>query len=195
VLDYITIDDLADYMEVDVLTTENALGAIYAAEAAVRQYLGQDITSSEGVEYHDGTGRQVMRLRQRPVRRVNYITVDEVALDSGDWKLRGSRVALPNGYFTWGYDNVAVSYLHGYDLTSQGNYAIPADIRLVTLSAARRAYQARGDSAVAAGAIQQETIGSYSYQLFNDASTVGATVNLLASEMSVLDMYKISMVV
>lgn len=187
--DYITIDDLADYMEVDVLTTENALMAIYAAEASVRRYLDQDITSSTGVEVHDGTDRQVLRLRQRPVRRVDYVMVDDVQLSSGEWKVRGARIALPNGYFTYGLDNVQVQYLHGYDLTSHGDYSVPADIKLVTLSAARRAYMARGET----GNVEEsETIGKYSYTMKADGLD---EVQLLESEMLVLDRYLISVVV
>jgi len=188
--DYVTIDDLADYMEVDVLTTENALGALWAAEEAVRRYLDQDITSSVGIEIRDGNDRQFMRLKQRPVRRLDYVMVDEVQLDSGEWKLRGARVALPSGYFTYGIDNVQFQYLHGYDLTSHGDWSVPAVIRLVTLSAARRAYQSKGEGTGTEGS---ETIGKYSYT--NDTEATDFAVDLLKSEMDALDLYKIQMVI
>jgi hypothetical protein len=194
--DYITIDDLADYMEVDELTTENALVAIWGAQETVRAYLDQDITSNVSVETRDGQNKQVMRLRQRPVRRVDYVTIDDVQLSSDSWKLRGARIALPDGYFSYGLDNVAVQYLHGYDLTSHGSdYSIPADIRLVTLSVARRAYMFRGEQT---GTIQTEQIGKYSYTNKTgryDPGQATQDVDLLASEKHVLDQYLISVVI
>lgn len=193
--DYITIDDLADYMEADTLVTENALTAIWAAEAAVRGYLDQDITSSYGVEIRDGQNKQVMRLRQRPVRRVDSVTVDGVALTSDEWKLRGARIALPDGYFTYGLDNVAVQYLHGYDLTSHGgDYPIPADIRLVTISVARRVYVTRGSGT---NNEESEQIGKYSYTTKDRYNPAQASndVALLVSEMRVLDGYRIQSVI
>lgn len=193
---YVTIDDLADYMEVDELIVENALTAIYSAEQSVRKYLGQEITSGVGVEYHDGTGKQVLRLRERPVRRVDAVILDDVQLDSSEWKLRGARIALPDGYFTYGYDNVAVQYLHGYDLTSEGEYAIPADIKLVTVSAARRIYDARGEDLHME---RIEQIGKYSYTNYTnsliDTQNIIPDMELLDSEKLVLDRYKINVVI
>jgi hypothetical protein len=192
--DYITIDELADYMEVDSLTTENALLSIWAAEALVRGYLDQDITSSVGVEIRDGQNKQVLRLRQRPVRRVDSVTIDGTALDPSEWKLRGARLALPDGYFTYGLDNVEVQYLHGYDLTSHGgDYPIPADIRLVTLSAARRDYVNRGPGTHQE---EQEVIGKYSYTT-KDRYDKGESyaLMLLDSERMVLDSYRIQVVI
>lgn len=192
--DYITLDDLADYMEADTLVVENALTAIWSAQQAVRMYLGQDITSSVGVETRDGQNKQVLRLRQRPVRRVDYVAVDGVQLTSDSWKLRGSRIALPDGYFTYGLDNIQVQYLHGYDLTSHNSaYPIPADIRLVTLSAARRGYVASGPSGHDE---ETETIGKYSYTTKARYDPGEAyDLEILESEKRVLDRYKINVVI
>ena len=160
----------------------------------VRSYLGQDVNKvTDDVEVHSGSGRKKLRLRQRPVRSVGAIYVDDVLLDPATYKVRGAIVTLPDDAWTSGNDNVEVTYTHGWDTAEgAGNIRVPADIRLVALLVARRVYESVGAS-IGAGAIIQETIGDYSYRLSEDAAADSAS-ELLDAERFVLDRYRIELV-
>lgn len=195
--DYITILELADFMDVDELFQTSADLVIAASQQAVRKYMGQEITLHvDDVETHDGRGRRHIRLRERPVRDLTSVFVDDVELDPDSYSLRGARLTYVNSIWAYGVDNIEVTYTHGwdteldsYDVYDEDLELVPADIKLVTLSAARRFYIEMGPTATE-GRKQSETIGKYSYTL-EDRAAGGSTpvIDLLPAESAVLDRY------
>lgn len=203
---FVSSDDLAAFLGTTVdssaLKTKIALDA---ACDAVRSYLDQEINFAENsVEWHSGHGylHDRIRLRQRPVTAVSEVRIDVVAgstgtvLDPANYNVRDSFVVrIDGGYFTAGNDNIKITYDHGWVVppTSQ-SAAVPADIRLVALSSARRVYSAVGTND-AAGSKQSETIGDYSYTIAAGiTNSASSAAELLMSETDVLDRYRIGLV-
>lgn len=189
---YVTLDDLEAFMQTDL--TADAQLYLDAAQEIVRGYLGQDITFvADDEEIHDGRWRLRVRLRQRPVRDVTSVTVDGTELNPDtEYRLDGAIITKTDEVpFTVGTDNIVVVYDHGWDVpgTSDVEFPVPADIRLVTLSIARRAFQNAGATD---GTLSGETIGNYSYT--RDAATTSQQGSLLLAESAVLDRYVIRLV-
>ncbi len=193
--DWITLDELGDYMNVDEMWLTSAELAIDAAEQAVRKYLDQQVTYVEGdLEYRDGTGRCVLRLKERPVRGVISITIDdgEELVEGDDFFMRGAVVNLLNGqYFTYGRGNIVIEYDHGWDADDPGSaipypyLRLPRDIEAVTLSIAKRRYL--GMNVEDDGKVS-ETIGQYSYT--RGTSTQDMPKDVTFSEAAILDRYR-----
>ena len=203
---FISSDDLAAFLGVTVdasaLKTKIALDS---ACDAVRSYLDQEINlSTNDVEYHSGHGymHDRIRLRQRPVVVVSEVREDMWAgstgtvLSTSNYRVRDSFIIRTDGgYFLAGNDNIKVTYDHGWTVpaTSQ-SAAVPADIRLVALSAARRVYSSVGLND-AAGSKQSETIGDYSYTIAAGiTNSASSAAELIASERDVLDRYRIGLI-
>jgi hypothetical protein len=163
---------------------------------AVRTYLGQTINLVTGdVEIHSGRYGKKIRLRQRPVRSVTSVVVDDEVIDPTNYSVRGHVVTLIDGSLWWkGNDNVEITYDHGWDLSEASDDNVPTDIRYVALSIARRIWNDLGAD-TAAGAIVSETIGDYSYTLSEAALSAVATVSALTGgEQAALDPYRIELV-
>lgn len=171
-----------------------------AACESVRGYIGQIINLVEDdVEIHSGTGRRVMRLRQRPVRSIEYVKVDGTTLETTEYTARDAILTKTDQtWWDFGNDNIEVKYTHGWDVEEPTSFPVPADIRLVALIAARRVYQAVGfaESGSAGGLLIAETIGDYSYQLSDPgaAATVATAAELGEGEQFALDRYRIALV-
>lgn len=197
--DYVSLEDLADFMDVPELLMDNATLALAAAQASVRGYLDQEITMVvDDVEEHDGNGSQRLRLLQRPVIEVTEVQENGDVLDEGDYALKtvgGSfRSILYRIDSCWpvGYGNIRVEYTHGWNARDDEDdfvWLVPADIKLVTLSAARRWYTSAG--ATDDSTLISETIGNYSYTRSSGATTVsGGAFDLVDAEKYVLDRYR-----
>jgi hypothetical protein len=188
---FISTDDLNAVLGQTVTPTDLIVSiALDSACESVRSYLGQTINLVTGdVTELDGNGRLAIRLPQRPVRALTSVFVDDMEVVADDYSLRGALLRRKDGGgFTVGFGNVIVTYDHGYDIVElPSDFAVPADIRLVALLAARRVYTTVG---TAAGAIQSETMGSYSYTL--STTVIASTAaELLKPETDVLDRYRI----
>ncbi len=167
----------------------------------IRSYLGQDINLVlDDVEIHSGSARKKLRLRERPVREVTRIVMDGEDVDMSTVSVRGHILTFTDGSVWWnGNDNIAVTYSHGYDIdeTPEAGWEVervPADIRIVALSVARRLYNDAGAD-ITAGAIIEEKIGEYSYKLSDAAlSSLTSPSQLVEGELTLLDPYKIELV-
>lgn len=193
---FISTDDLNAITGLTVDTGSLIVAiALDSACESVRSYLDQTINfvAADTLEL-DGNNQVTIRLPQRPVRAINSITVDDEVLEIDDWNLKGARLRrIDGGVWTLGIANVVVNYDHGYDITElPSDVPVPADIRLVALLAARRVYTAVGTQS--GGAVQSETMGSYSYQLSNSV-VVSTAAELLPAEKDVLDRYRIGLIV
>ena len=193
--DFITVDDLAAFMGLEDLDDVQGPLAVAAAMAVIRNYMQQEITLHEDdVEYPTVPwGYRRFRLRQRPVRAVTEVKVGAQVLDeTTDWVLRNSTVVLTTP--PW-FEDVQVTYDHGWDAVDPITDPVPADIIRVALTVARRAY----GGALSAGDEQpyrSETIGSYSYMREGSSTASSASgASMTESEMETLDWYVIRLAV
>lgn len=202
---FVTQDELEMFMGDDgtpaVLDDDLATLALNAAMASVRRFLGQEITYvADDVVELDGSGRDSMVLPQRPVRDLTVIVengADQGALDFDTvYLLRDGILYKRCGCWLVGRGNVKLTYSHGWDVeaeTSSGDdeNQIPADIILVTLGAARRAYNDGGEFAQD---VAGETIGNYAYTAAASEAITEAA-KLLKGEELILGLYRLHRVV
>jgi hypothetical protein len=197
---FVSSDDLAAFtgLTIDSAALKTKI-ALDSACDAVRSYLDQEINlATNDVEWHSGHGymHDRIRLRQRPIVEVTEVREDVVAggtgtvLDPANYNVRDSFIVRTDAsYWLSGNDNVKVTYDHGWVVPSTSQSAsVPADIRLVALSAARRVYSGVGVSDAAG--FGGERIGDYEYT--NPKGTATSVAELLMAEMDVLDRYRIS---
>ncbi len=185
---------LDDTVDPSALATKIALDS---ACTAVRTYLGQNVNYvANDVEVRSGNGRRKMRLRQRPVRSIASIYIDGVLVPSTEYSVRSDPavVTMLNSWWDPGDDNVTVTYSHGWDVGTDTDLSVPADIRIVTLNMARRVFLDVGADLLA-GAIVSETIGDYAYEL-SDAAVQAATgtYQLSEAERYMLDPWRVELV-
>jgi hypothetical protein len=174
--EFVTLDELAAYLSPRAPRdlADDALAAMAVAGAAerIQSETGQEIAADEStatfaIGAYDRYVRSVI-LPEHPV-----VTVDEVRDDgevSLDWQLHsGGIVRLTEGYFTRDA-LVEVDYTHGYD-------PVPADLRLLAVTLAARAYQQ--------GLARQESAGSSSVTY-----SVSSSLDLSAGEKALLAKYR-----
>jgi len=170
--------------------------ALDSACTAVRTYIGQDINYvANDLEVRSGSGRRKLRLRQRPVRSIASIYIDDVLVDSDEYTVRGTPgvVTMKNTWWDPGDDNVEITYSHGWDLAEASDMSVPSDIRIVALSIARRIWADTGSEL--AGAIVSETIGDYAYELSDASVQASATsAQLTEAEKYMLDPWRVELV-
>lgn len=205
---FISTDDLAALLGI-TLADPNALIVKISLDSgcdAVRSYLGQDVNLvSNDIVYLDGPGYPwaTIRLKERPVRAVDSVSyaywsasgVQEQLLTANTYRCDtdGILELVDGTYWMNGIKNIKVQYDHGWDIVvTSGGIAVPADIRLVALSCARRVYTSLGE-VDDAGAFRQETMGTYSYSTGGRAAATSAA-ELLPAETAVLDRYRIGLV-
>lgn len=192
-LDFITVADLEDFMGTD-LDAGRADFAVRVGQTVVRKYMQQELTfHQDDIEYHDGTGKSRIRLRERPVRQVTSVAVDDEELEPDDWKIRKAILIRKNNIAFLPGQEVTVTYDHGWDVipSSDEEEPFPADIQRVALAVARRALSGEGASDEIGGTDKSETIGSYSYRIStgNTGQTITVGGQLSDNEMEILDSY------
>ena len=193
---FISVLDLEAWLD-ETIADPNSLAVKITLDSAcqkIRTYLGQTINLVEDdIEIHSGSGRRKIRLRERPVRSVSEVKIDDVVMDPTTYNVRDAIVTFTDtDTWTQGDDNVSVTYTHGYDLAEPSDINVPADIRLVALLLSARIYQNIGVP-ILIGGLSGETIGDYSYTVDNAASTTSA-IELYEAEKYCLDRYRIDLV-
>lgn len=186
----VSLQDLGDYLGLDLSDSERAVIAIDSASEIVRSYLGQSLDYVEEDEQRmDGTGTHALVLPQLPIRLIRGVTLldrDDVAItdpvlqEGTDWYIDMDAGILFRRSAVWplGTGNMLVRYDHGYEADPEDEDFIryPSDIREVALSLAKRIYNAGGSGSAltseTGGSITSETIGSYHYTA---SSTGGST--------------------
>jgi hypothetical protein len=192
---FISFDDL-QAVTTETLTGTDLLVAIALDSACqmVRDETHRTINLvRDDIELHDGSGREVLVLRQMPLIEVTSVYEDDVLLVEGDDYVVGTYGKLyrrsPWFPFSWsrGRQNIEVTYDHGWAVsedevveTSEGIEVdrVPASIRMVALEAASRVIRAPSLAAVASG-ITGESLGAYSY-----TASLGAMSAVIAAGLS-----------
>ncbi len=166
--------------EMDAVLT----AVIADVSAVVRSYTGQEFTEATTTE-RLRVQRGVVRLPQRPVAAVSAVEDINGNAVAYQWdgldKLRFVGTGLENRWDLEGYsvplEVVDVTYTHGYA-------TIPDDIEAVVTNMTLRAVSIDQSNA----AIQQESIGGYSYTMGGAAAA--GPLGLLLGERQVLDKYR-----
>lgn len=183
---FATYQDLEDRLRVTFTAPEQVQAtalldaATAVVQAAAGQLIEQDTNDTVTLDGNDGT---ILQLPQIPVTSVASVTVDGTALVSGDeflWNgpqgllYRTSDGAWSRWGTTWGTkpQSIVVVYTHGYA-------AIPADVTAVTVEVAARAWS------TPAGAVRQESIGSYSVT-YDTRALEAAGLALTATERTIV---------
>ena len=193
---FISVSDLEAWLD-ETIVDPNSLAVKITLDSAcqkVRTYIGQTINLVEDdVEVHSGSGRRKLRLRERPVRSVSEVKIDDEVMDPSTYNVRDAIITFIETDYWWnGDDNIYVTYTHGYDIVEPSDFNVPADMRLVALLLAARIYQNIGVPVITGG-VSGETIGDYSYTVDTSGSTSSA-IELYDAEKYCLDRYRIDLV-
>lgn len=176
--------------------------ALDSACQSVRSYMGQtvNLVIDDEVEI-DGNGARTIRLRERPVRDITSVIVDDIELDPTTWNLKGAFLRRIGDVWPVGISNIVVTYSHGWDVettdSSGEDLEVPADIRLVALLSARRVWTAMGTTTTSGGVStsESETIGQYSHsETISDKAVVASAAALVGAEEDVLERYCVRLI-
>jgi hypothetical protein len=111
-----------------------------AASATVEQHVGRQLSAGARTERRHGNGRDMMLLRDSPIRSVSSLTIDGLAIPDADanggtgYLFTDSTLWLVGYAFNRGTLNVRVTYDAGYT-------AIPADVQHAVIEAAAQAFK------------------------------------------------------
>ena len=174
-----SLDPLATAEDVEVrlgrdLTVDETtqIEAILAdVSAAIRAYIGQDITAGTSTDERIRARGASVRLPQRPVTAVDSVkSVDGGSAISFTW-YAGDIIDLGCAQSTGWVD---VTYDHGFE-------EVPADLVALTCNIALRVFGTPAEQ----GGLQSESIGTYSYSIGGAAAA--GPIGLLDDERSLLD--------
>lgn len=167
-------------------------------EAGVLLYLGRNIESAAATEYYDGSGREALALRRRPVTAVASVYLDSdgvygqqsgafasdtlltVGDDYGTRNLEENErnpalLVRRGGVWPVGAGNIKVTYTAGYT-------TVPADIALAVHMTCAVIRESKTNGLP----MQSETLGRYSYSLLAGSSQETE----LTSARSILNRYR-----
>jgi hypothetical protein len=172
--EFVTLDELAAYLSPRAprdLSADVLAGlAVAGAAERIQTETGQDLIPADATAVFaiDGRYRDELLIPQGPVLAVDEVRIDdEVTLD---WRLQtGGILRSTDGYFPLG-STVEVDYSRGYD-------PVPADLRLLAVTLAARAYQQ--------GLARQEATGSSSITY-----SVASSLDLSGGEKALLAKYR-----
>ncbi len=156
---------------------------IEQASDSVDLYCGRDFALHEGVaERYDGTGRDRLMLRGRPIVSVASVEVDGVTLADGDEYvvLEGPGILERVDGTPWrrGRRNVVVSYSHGYTTPPAAIAGIVEDLVAGALTHAARNHATKGASSM--------SMDGYSVAY----SELSRLMVLAPEQMQILDRYR-----
>lgn len=115
-----TLDAVINYLKLNtVQLTEDEItvleGLINACSTAIENYCGRKFKEQSFEEEYDGTGKSYILLEQFPVISISSISIDDVVLDSSEYKVKKRNGVLIRKSSVWpeGDINITVSYVAG----------------------------------------------------------------------------------
>lgn len=179
---FISDDDLSAYLGTEVSAADlNVVIALDSACQTVRDAIGRQVNLEEDdvVELR-GSGSMVLLLPERPIVTVSEVQPlsEDDPLDPSEytWEEATGKLLLVDDWPAWPvfshWERYRVTYSHGWALAEAQVDdepvidRVPSSIRLVALRLAAAVYRATvAGASGSVGAVQSETIGSYSYTL------------------------------
>jgi hypothetical protein len=138
--DLTTLDHVTEWLNAGGNTPypagDNALlqRLITSCSRWVESYLSRSISPADRVETYNGTGTQILFLRNRPVVSVSSVVLNNTTIAKASqplatgWMNDDTRVYV-NGYlFTSNFQNVTVSYVSGYQTSDVLMIATPLSV-------------------------------------------------------------------
>jgi len=202
--DFCTVQDVADFLQIDINTVAQiaaAQQAVSKATEAIRTYCHQylELVTDDTITL-DGRGGRRLHLPELPVVEVLSVTEDGELLTEGDDYKLGQHGILHRIGRDWsvGIQNIEIGYSHGYDIDAG---LLPAIITDIAIQAASRTYQAGLKSAEMDGVpgVASYGLGDYNISFSSEhgggvgEGVMGASASrlLLLSEKDFLYPYRI----
>ncbi|MEW6006121.1 MAG: head-tail connector protein [Stygiobacter sp.] len=175
----ITLEEYKRYLKIQNITYDEELqNIINAVETKVEQFLNRNLLAQDYVEYYDGSGSELLILRNIPVNSVSKIEYYEGRINNVDiwteWTQDNqySRLLIPKekhgiilegGIFIKGIQNFRITYNAGYT-------TLPYDINLACKELVKIALDNSplGKSYLGVTAISDNTGGSSQNITFED---------------------------
>lgn len=192
----VTVDELALYSgqtfaDEDLDRIEQLLDFLSAEfRAATEQTISQVVDDVEVVE---GEGSAVLLVSQLPVTDVSAVAVDLDADGDTDsltapehyrWSRHGILRRRPAGYVWSQYEDVTVTYTHGY-------VVVPEDVQFAINRWASNVLGVNTDASDL-GAVKSESIGTYSVAYLTSADMAAAArSNLTPDVQAVIERYRV----
>lgn len=197
---FAVIEDIEDFLQVDISTSTQMLAAERALKettGAIRNYCRQHLELVEDDEITlDSAGGTRLFLPELPVVEVTEVVEDgEILTADDDYKLGQYGILYRIGAkWAEGIQIITVTYTHGYE-------TLPDDIVFVATRAASRAYQAGLRAAENNGVlgVASKALGDFSISFASESGggvgegIMGASAArmLLLSEKDMLDRYRV----
>lgn len=186
----ITLAELKTYLGITGTTEDSKLTTIVAAtNTFVETYCNRAFEEAEYTEeLYDGPGSSVLCLKNWPVSEVAEVIVEDTEVEErteidGEGYYLDAEAGILHNNDLWnrGRGIITVTYTAGYE-------TIPDDLKFAVLELASYFRNMSGKSG-----IRSESLGSYSYSLMNDLSSMGGELTIPSVVIkNILDRYKSS---
>lgn len=149
--DLTTVANLKAWLGISTDTADAQLQRLVTAvSVGIQAWLGRDLKAAQRTETFDGSGSDLLLLRQAPVASVARVTVDGREVPPTAYRATPTALVRVNGWWPAGWGNVVVIYTAGYD-------PIPVDVEQACLELAAMRWRERERIGLASKGFGQET--------------------------------------
>lgn len=149
--DLTTVANLKAWLSISADTADAQLQRLVTAvSVGILNWLGRDLKAVERIEAYDGSGSDLLLLRQVPVVSVARVIVDGQEIPASTYRATTTALVRVSGWWPTGWGNVVVTYTAGYD-------PIPYDVEQACLELAALRWKERDRIGLASKGMGQET--------------------------------------
>lgn len=149
--DLTTVPALKAWLGITATTADDQLQRLVTAvSVGVAGFLGRDLHSQERTETFDGTGSDLLLLRQVPVTAVARVLVDGQELPATSYRMTPLSLVRLGSWWPVGWDNVQVTYTAGYT-------DVPPDVEQAVLEICGYRWREKDRIGLASKGFGQET--------------------------------------
>lgn len=149
--DLTTVATLKAWLGTTSTTADDQLQRLVTAvSVGVAEFLRRDLHSQERTETYDGTGSDLLLLRQVPVTAVARVLVDGQELPATSYRMTPLSLVRLGGWWPTGWGNVQVTYTAGYA-------DVPSDVEQAVLEICGYRWREKDRIGVASKGFGQET--------------------------------------
>jgi len=123
---------------------------VEAVSAAVRSYLNRDVLATERTETYDGTGSDLLVLRQAPVLSVARVQLNGQDVPPSSFRITQTALVRTAGTWRHGWGNLVITYTAGYA-------TVPFDLEQAVLELAALRWKERDRIGLVSKGFGQET--------------------------------------
>lgn len=149
--DLTTVASLKAWLGITATTADDQLQRLVTAvSVGVAGFLGRDLHSQERTEAYDGTGSDLLLLRQAPATAVARVLVDGQELPASAYRMTPLSLVRLGSWWPVGWDNVQVTYTAGYT-------DVPPDVEQAVLEICGYRWREKDRIGLASKGFGQET--------------------------------------